>query len=229
MSGNGGDTNDESESSYNTLLSSNKLIIGDSNGCRLKVSDRDIHNLSKSGAKLADVNKIIQDSDVTNVDSVVIHLGTNNLKTMNRKSVTENATAALESVKSKWPNADVAFSSIIPRIGKTKTIKDHNSDAKQVNSDILNYCLTTQKFHYLDNDDIFYDENVPVKKLYDKEDPSGVHINQAGASALYKNVTGFLLGGISDESEMDTTRSKRLRSDGSVSSQEFRASKQSKK
>jgi hypothetical protein len=102
-------------------------------------------------------------------------------------------------------------------LGKTIAVKQINADAKWVNEEILRCCLQ-KNFHYIDNDEIFNENGVISKSLYDARDPSGVHINEHGAKKLYNNLVAFLEGGISDELEMNTHRNKRLRSGDSLPS-----------
>ena len=210
------------------LLSNNKnkVILSDSNGCRLHILDRNIHNVSKSGAKLCDVKNVMQNIEITDVDAVVVHLGTNDLKYDETASVISNVINSLECVQTKWPEAAVAFSSILPRMGKSKVAKKFNSEAKFVNSAVAHYCVTSKKFHFLDNDAIFYENNAINRKLYNTDDPSGIHVNEEGAQVMYRNFSAFLIDGMSDEEDLDLGRAKRLRSDDSVTSQDLRASKQ---
>jgi len=195
-----------------------KLIFGDSNMSRMRVTDGKIKNVAISGAKFSDVQNMINAETETNVDSVCIHLGTNDLKSVEKNKIVQNALGAINLVNKKWPNCDIAFSSIIPRLGKSRAIKSFNNDAKFVNDAMLNSCLDTKTFHYIDNDELFSDKGAIVKSLYDARDPSGIHVNEEGARKLYKNLVAFLEGGISDEDEMQAPRNKRLRSNDSATS-----------
>jgi len=130
----------------------------------------------------------------------------------------QNALGAIKCIQDKWPSCDIAFSSIIPRLGKSAAIRRFNTDAKFVNDAMLNKCLDTKVFHYIDNDELFNDKGAIVKSLYDARDPSGIHVNDEGARKLYKNLVAFLEGGISDEDEMQAPRNKRLRSNDSTTS-----------
>ena len=91
-------------------------------------------------------------------------------------------------------------------------IKKFNEDAKFVNKAILDHCISTKKFQFIDNDSIF--ENTG-SSLYDARDPSGVHVNDTGAESLYDNLAAFLEDGLSDEVVLATPRNKRLRSQDS--------------
>ena len=90
---------------------------------------------------------------------------------------------------------------------------------KELNEYILNF----------DNDEIFNEDGVIAKPLYDAGDPSGVHVNDEDARLLYKNIVVFLEDGIFDEFEMEVPRNKRLRSnDSQASPSSGQSSKQSK-
>jgi len=211
------------------LLNDAKLIIGDSNVNRMRITDDKIKNLSVSGAKFSDVKHMISAETENNVDSICIHLGTNDLKNVGRDEIVQNALGAIDCVQKKWPMCEIAFSSIIPRLGKSRSIQNFNANSKFVNEAILNNCLTTKTYHYIDNDEIFSEKGTIVKSLYDARDPSGIHVNDEGARKLYKNLVAFLEGGISDEDEMQAPRNKRLRSnDSTTSSSDSQSSKQVK-
>ncbi|WAR08555.1 YTX2-like protein, partial [Mya arenaria] len=205
-----------SQCSYTDLLTLPKLVIGDSNTCRLNIKDGNVLNLSKSGSKLDEIEGILNSSQApSNVYSVAVHLGTNDLKHDKRDTVVKNAIDALVSVKGRWPKASVGFSSIIPRLGKSSPIKRFNENAKFVNNAVLQHCISTRRYHYVDNDEIFQQNG---KSLYDAKDPSGIHVNNVGAERLYDNLAAFLVDDMSDELDLATPRSKRLRSQDSHSS-----------
>ncbi|WAQ98940.1 YTX2-like protein, partial [Mya arenaria] len=202
-----------SQCSYTDLLTLPKLVIGDSNTCRLNIKDGNVLNLSKSGSKLDEIEGILNSSQApSNVYSVAVHLGTNELKHDKRDTVVKNAIDALVSVKGRWPKASVGFSSIIPRLGKSSPIKRFNENAKFVNNAVLQHCISTRRYHYVDNDEIFQQNR---KSLYDAKDPSGIHVNNVGAERLYDNLAAFLVDDMSDELDLATPRPKRLRSQDS--------------
>ena len=197
------------------LLQETRVLIGDSNACRFKGTDSDIHDFSKSGATFREVEKVLKDKETpTSADYVTLHLGTNDIKHETKQCVVQNALTAIELVQKKWPSAEVAFSSIIPRLEKSKVIQKFNADAKWVNEEILRCCLQ-DGFHYIDNDEIFKENGAISKSVYDDRDPSGIHVNALGAKKLYQNLLAFLDGGISDEADMPPPRNKRVRSSGS--------------
>ncbi|WAR24682.1 hypothetical protein MAR_038351 [Mya arenaria] len=168
-----------SQCSYTDLLTLPKLVIGDSNTCRLNIKDGNVLNLSKSGSKLDEIEGILNSSQApSNIYSVAVHLGNNDLKHDKRDTVVKNAIDALVSVKSRWPKASVG-----------SPIKRFNESAKFVNNAVLQHCISTRRYHYVDNDEIFQQNG---KSLYDAKDPSGFHVNNVGAERLYDNLAAFL-------------------------------------
>ncbi|WAR08556.1 LOW QUALITY PROTEIN: hypothetical protein MAR_018514 [Mya arenaria] len=193
-----------SQCSYTDLLTLPKLVIGDSNTCRLNIKDGNVLNLSKSGSKLDEIEGILNSSQApSNVYSVAVHLGTNDLKHDKRDTVVKNAIDALVSVKGRWPKASVGFSSIIPRLGKSSPIKRFNENAKFVNNAVLQHCISTRRYHYVYDDEIFQQNG---KSLYDARNPSGIHVNNGGAERLYDNLAAFLVDDMSDELDLATPR-----------------------
>ena len=208
-----------------------KVIISDSNGCRLRVSDRNVTNVSVSGAKFDDVQSLIDKCDDKDVGSVAVHLGTNDVKSCDSTAtVIQQAINSLECIHKKWPGAEIAYSSILPRIGKGNVVKRFNKNAASVNNAILQNCQASAKFRYIDNSVLFHEEGTTHinKSLYNTNDPAGIHVNEEGARALYRNLTAFLIDEMSDENDLELGRSKRLRSDDSSTSQEQRFAKQGK-
>jgi len=62
------------------------------------------------------------------VSSVEVHLGTNDVKHVDKTVVKKQAKKALISLKEKWLRAKIAYSSIIPRVGKSTVVKQFNSE-----------------------------------------------------------------------------------------------------
>lgn len=124
---------------------------------------------------------------ITNVDSVLIHLGTNDIKHCKKNVVVKSALYALDCVHEKWPTAEIWSSIIIPRMGKSIPVKYFNSDAKFINNAILMLCISTKCFRYIDNDQRFNERGNIARSLYDTSDPPGIHVNDDGAVKLYSN------------------------------------------
>ena len=120
-------------------------------------------------------------------------------------------------------------SSIIPRVSKSTVVKQFNHDATFINNSILQYCLLTKRFRYIDNDEIFLNNGAVAKSLYDPDYPSGIHVNIDGSVSLYDNLEAFLERCISDERDLVRLGKKRLRSRESITSpSEAQRSKQGK-
>ena len=68
------------------------IVIGDSNVCRLRIPNSDIKNLSKSGMSFNDVPKFISNVKTNEtVRSVVVHLGMNDIKHVDKTVVVKRA------------------------------------------------------------------------------------------------------------------------------------------
>ena len=103
------------------------IVIGDSNVCRLRIPNSDIKNLSKSGMSFNDVPKFISNVKTNEtVRSVEVHLGTNDVKHVDKTVVVKRAKKTLFALKDKWLRAKIAYSSIIPRVGKSTVVKQFN-------------------------------------------------------------------------------------------------------
>ncbi|WAR01915.1 LOW QUALITY PROTEIN: hypothetical protein MAR_008473, partial [Mya arenaria] len=175
------------------------IILGDSNCARIHVKDPDIRNVSFSGISITSVDSLISKvkiGDNEAVASVVIHLGTNDMRNRSSDDIIADTNRALITVAETWPDVPVAFSSILPHKGTNPLVKSMNSAAKQINKNILRLCQSKNNFHYLDNDHSFNKFN---KSFYDPRDPTGVHVSDEGAEELYANFLAFVFDGESDE------------------------------
>lgn len=148
------------------------IIFGDSNCKRLYFADSDVKNISLSGQKLRQFDTLLSKVKIEHneiVDSVIVHLGTNDIvcDSVNDVDLVENAKSALECVAKRWSNTPVAFSGFIPRRGKSAYVKSLNEPAKLVNSKMLSYCQCIKFMHYLDNDQIFLAHGKFQKDLFD--------------------------------------------------------------
>ena len=117
------------------------FLIGDSNGVRVHIKDADVRNISKSGHKAADIQSMLKEAgslasaENKKVKRIVLHLGTNDVskhKTDDAQVQLEVATAISETHK-KFPDAEIAYSSILQRRRKSTAIAAMNKTAKTVN------------------------------------------------------------------------------------------------
>ena len=117
------------------------FLIGDSNGVRVHIKDADVRNISKSGHKAADIQSMLKEAgslastENEKVKRIVLHLGTNDVskhKTDAAQVQLEVATAISETHK-KFPDAEIAYPSILQRRGKSTAIAAMNKTAKTVN------------------------------------------------------------------------------------------------
>ena len=113
-------------------------------------------------------------------------LGTNDVTQYRNdtEQIIVNVTTCVENVKHKYPNASIGVCSILPRRGKGTHIQALNSVASSVNTFIKQLCLKNNKMRFIDLWSKFTPTNVPNRALYNLNDPSGVHISEAGASVI---------------------------------------------
>ena len=86
-----------------------------------------------TGAKIEDLQDLISKmKDTVAYSQIVIHVGTNNIFKTNETDIIDEIETLLESIKQKWPNANVIFSSII--LHKTDSRK--NAIINRINQEI---------------------------------------------------------------------------------------------
>ena len=127
------------------------------------------------------------------VDKVVISLGTNDVtrNKLNPDRISAYATKAVELVKDAFSEAEIGFSTILPRKGSSIHAKELNSTTCAVNTFIRNMCAADESLKLIDAHAAFIKDDVTNVALYDQYDPSGVHINSYGAKCLADTFMNF--------------------------------------
>ena len=94
---------------------------------------------------------------------VAIHLGTNDVgkNRADANQVILEVSSAITETHQQFPDAEVAFSSIPHRKGKTPAISTMNSTAKSVNEYVSKLTKKESYLYYLNNDDDLLDKGVP--------------------------------------------------------------------
>lgn len=194
----------------------NSIVLGASNCARLVSSDHSIKIISKSGATSEDIHDLIQQAqkhDNSDIQDVIIHLGTNDV-TRNRGNpdiININITEAMGKVQDAYPNSRITVASILPRNGQN--VEQFNRTGKTVNAFIKKFCQR-HEFQYIDNDKLFLEKGKPNNKLYDKD---GIHVNPKGAETLMEAIQDC----IQDTNKLNAItvfRKKRPRSESSIPS-----------
>lgn len=191
------------------------LVFGDSNAVRAHFKDPSVLNISQSGTAAAGIATLLKKakSKTTNrrVKRVAIHLGTIDIgkNRADANQVILEVSSAITQTHREFPDAEIAFSSIPHRKGKTAAISKMNASAKSVNEYM---CKLTQKesyLYYLNNDDDLLEKGVPIRSMYDASDANGVHLSSKGAEALEDNIQTFFDSGSTPDMAFDTPWSKK--------------------
>ena len=191
------------------------LVFGDSNASRVHFKDPCVINISQSGAAAAGIKSLITKAKAktTNrrVKRVAIHLGTNDVgkNRADANQVILEVSSAITETHQQFPDAEVAFSSIPHRKGKTPAISTMNSTAKSVNEYVSKLTKKESYLYYLNNDDDLLDKGVPIRSMYDASDAHGVHLSSKGAEALEDTIQTFFDSGLTPDMEYETPYSKK--------------------
>ena len=124
--------------------------------------------MAVSGQTAKNIDSIIDKVDISkhkNTSAIVMHLGTNDIPKCDKQEVAKNCQSAINKLSKKWPKTPIAFSSIMPRVGKSSVVRKFNDDAKFVNNFMLENCTNVKYLHFIDNDDIFKKNGQTVKSL----------------------------------------------------------------
>ena len=191
------------------------LVLGDSNSRKLHFKDSDVYNIFFPGASAAGVDAMLKkakgDVGKKTVKRVVMHLGTIDVSRNKNdpNQVILEITTAVGKVHKEYPEAEIAFSSIIPRRGKSEAIKTLNTNSKTVNEFMIKMAQRETYLFYLDNDQDLVNNGIPIKSLYDANDVLGIHVSSKGADVLEDTMLTFLFSGLDTEAASDETRAGR--------------------
>lgn len=155
-------------------------VIGDSqlrylDGTRLTNNHHEVHVIADPGARIAKMKnqrRLEPDSDV-----IIVHAGTNNLKSATPVALSNEIIETLDDIKSNNPGAQVVFSSIFKRSDELHL----NAKVIQTNK-ILKDKLLLQGYDLIDNDNI----------LFTNLAKDGLHINQGGLRKFAGNISKYI-------------------------------------
>ena len=167
-------------------------------------------NISLSGQSLQSIDTLLSKAVIDSEDrvkSIVVHIGTNDVVKSKSEEIIEHCKLALSKVNSQFPSVPVAFSSILPRRGSNQSTNSLNEQIQSVNRYVLFICKETPFLHYVDNDQLIFNEGKFQKSLYDARDPIDVHLSDEDALELYNQFCCFFYHGESDELQYEQTPS----------------------
>ena len=139
-----------------------------------------------TGAKIEDLQDLISKmKDTVAYSQIVIHVGTNNIFKTNETDIIDEIETLLESIKQKWPNANVIFSSII--LHKTDSRK--NAIINRINQEIK-HLSNRLSFRFMDNTNVV---TLPTGNIDNDAYFDNLHLNnQKGSRKLANNLKIYL-------------------------------------
>ena len=191
------------------------IVFGDSNATRVHFKDPSVLNFSQSGTAAAGITSLFSKAKPKTanrrVKRVAIHLGTIDIG-RNRSDANQvilEVSSAITDTHRQYPDADIAFSSIPHRKGKTPAINTMNATVKSVNEYVCKLTKKESYLYYLNNDDDLLDKGVPIRSMYDSSDANGVHLSSKGAEVLEENIQTFFDSGLTPDMAFETPLSKK--------------------
>ena len=178
------------------------VVLGASNCKRCKFGDG-IVNASVSGAGHSDPSVVINEAnakiaDDCEVKKIAICLGTNDV-TKNKSNVDKvnvSISKSIETIKDRFPDAEIGVCTVIPRKGNSTSLKELNAATSAVNTYIRTMCEASEDLCLIDLNPLFKTGNVVKMPLYDPNDASGVHISSDGAKCIQEGICAFFDGRI---------------------------------
>ena len=139
-----------------------------------------------TGAKIEDLHNLISKmKDTVAYSQIVIHVGMNNIFKTNETDMIDEIETLLESIKQKWPYANVIFSSII--LHKTDSRK--NAIVNRINQEIK-HLSNRLSFRLMDNTNVV---TLSTGNIDNDAYSDNLHLNnQKGSRKLAKNLEIYL-------------------------------------
>ena len=187
------------------------LVLGDSNSKKIHFKDSDVYNISVSGASAAGLSELIDKAKIKvgerKVKRVVMHLGTIDVsrnKNDSNQAILE-ISSAVGKVRKEFPDAEIAFSSVIPRRGKSEAVNNLNTNSKTVNEFMSKMAQKEDYLFFLDNDQELISNGSPIRSMYESSNVLGIHVSSKGAEVLEDTMLTFLFSGMDTEAASDDT------------------------
>ena len=143
-------------------------MIAGLKGWRMSDKDNLVRVRSFPGATIDDMDDYIKPSTRAKPDSLIIHIGTNNLTCDEPKEIVDKITKLGQAIQHGSPNTNIAISELAPR----KDSRELNASVKSVNKLLRSSC-TTRNWAYLEHK---LDEECLNSK--------GLHLNKKGTALL---------------------------------------------
>ena len=155
------------------------LIVGDSQlrnvkGEKLSNDNRDIEIRCKPGLRIEQTSAQVGKTDS---DVIVVHVGTNNVKSYSPQKLANEIGNTLEKIQTDNPSAKIAFSSIFKR----KDDQSLNTIIQKVN-DLVAEALGLKGMDFIENKNIIY-SNLAT---------DGLHLNNGGVRRFSGNLSSFV-------------------------------------
>lgn len=99
---------------------------------------------------------------------------------------------AIHKVKETFPNADIGICSILPRKGTGPNNVKCNLTSSFANAFMNKMCTRDSRLSFIDLWHELAPKNIPLKSMYDPNDPTGIHISKEGAIKICDVFTDFV-------------------------------------
>ena len=182
----------EKDKNEKTGAPCSKLVLGASLVKYIEIDNPEVEICAESGACMESIDKLIAQSKATHnrdaVDHVVVHLGTNDI-THNADDIGQviiDYTLGIHTLRESFPQAKISLCSVPPRKGQSDIVKTTNEASLALNRFIVRLISTDSAVDFIDTYPVLTNpaSGIPRKTLYDKRDPSGVHLNGEGKREL---------------------------------------------
>ena len=179
--GKSGGKSERNQSSSRQNTPAEVILIGDSMtrniiGNKLS-SDRNVNSFSFPGATIEDMVDYAKPISRRKPKTIILHVGTNNLKADRPKQIKQKIVNLVDNIKSEHTSVQIAVSSVVHR----KDQQSLNDKIDQVNS-LLASCCQQKNWDFISNNNIGED----------CLNRSGLHLNRRGVYHLVSNLRDYI-------------------------------------
>ena len=176
------ETRTQQEDQQQSQAKTSVVVAGDSmikyvKGWELSTGQQNVSVKSFSGATVDDMTDFLKPTSRKHPDKLIIHVGTNDLRKSDPKTVADKVSNLAKQFKKGSSNTKIVISSLVVRNDGPELAKK----AKQINILLKSNCITND-IAFLDNN------NINCTHLNYR----GLHLNRDGSALLQNNIANIL-------------------------------------
>jgi lysophospholipase L1-like esterase len=173
-----------------TPQTSPQILIFSNSICK-KISEHEFYKgrttklYAKSGATIADVQRLVEDCEYNNPSHVILQAWTNNITRESTEACESKARKLINAAKEKFPRANIIVSSVLPRLIPLNRSSSLNFAIRELNTLFEQNCHGSNRVFFANHIPSFVTQDRQIRhELY----WDNVHLNNHGLGRLVLNL-----------------------------------------